>query len=810
MSDSHQVVDSGRAPEVRPLRDKRVLNLASGVAGRSAGSLLGGLGADVLAIPDCDRAAETELADVQLKWHMERGQRMFKRPADTGEFLETVRAAALAADLVIEDETIDDPLGVRRAVLDAAQGGQPSVVSVTPFGLSGPWASREASDITLLALSGLLASGGDPDRSPLQLPGHLTQSLAGLGCFTASAAALLALERGQGARHIDFAILDALTHFHENAVSRYSYGGAIHKREGNRLAHVAPWTMLPCRDGHIGIIVQPRRWDVLCLWMERPELIEDVRFADPVDRGKNVDDVEALLLDWISTRDREYLFRGGQARQMPFGAVRSAAENLQAEQLTARGFSSPVEGDSTSLAPGFPLLINGQRPKLESPQPAAEPEFRPGTTGRHVTVTGAKLLPLSGIRVIDMGIAWAGAFCGRLLGDLGAEVIKVETRKRLDLRGAAKPRPGSGYYLDGEPGSDPWNRSAVFHERHRNKKSLTLELDHPLGRATFLKLVAASHVITENYSPRVMEQFRLTYSDLMNVNPGIVLLSMSGMGRTGPDRDYVSFGDTLEELSGSSMLTGYQDGPPMNSGLHYPDPAVGTIGAGFLVSMLVRQIREGKGGSLDMSQLEAVSWMLGPARVGAQSSTRAGNRHPVLAPQGCYPCDGSDRWVALTVTSDDQWLRLATLIGRQDLGTEVPTAVLRQARHDELDAAISAWTSRRSDEVATRDLHAIGVPAAPVLEVDRLLDHEQLKARSLFDSYPAGSTRPLILGGMWSFDGIRTGLRSRAPDLGEHNYEVLTSVCGLGPADIAELEEAGVIGTQPLELEDQQPSASRN
>ncbi len=420
----------------------------------------------------------------------------------------------------------------------------------------------------------------------------------------------------------------------------------------------------------------------------------------------------------------------------------------------------------------------------------------------------ANTLPLAGVRVIDLGIAWAGAFCGRVLADLGAEVIKVESRRRLDLRGPAKPPPGSGAYPDGDPGNDPWNRSAVFHERHRNKLSVTLELDRPEGRDVFLRLVSQAHVVSENFSPRVLKNFGLDYGELHKVNPGLIMVSMSGFGQTGPQRDYVAFGDTLEQITGSSSITGYIDGPPMNSGLHYPDPVVGALAAGLIISALREQRATGKGSYVDMAQVEVVRWMLGHMILGAQVGSdlpnrRYGNRHPWLAPQGCFPCRGNDAWVVLTVQDDDQWALLARKMDRPDLSDRFPTVSLRRGNLSEIEEAIATWTRSRPASEVVEACRTAGIPACEVLEVPDLFQNEQLTARGFFDEHPIeGGTPCKVLGGVWQFDGKRLGLRRPAPKLGEHNVHVLKEICGLSDVEIRDLESKGVIGTMPAELEE--------
>lgn len=417
-------------------------------------------------------------------------------------------------------------------------------------------------------------------------------------------------------------------------------------------------------------------------------------------------------------------------------------------------------------------------------------------------------LPLEGIRVLELTTAWAGPFAGRLLADLGADVIKVESRRRLDVRGPAiAPPPGVGSYPDGDPGTEPWNRSARFHERNRNKRGLALELNHPRGKDVFLRLVTHADVVVENFAPRVLPQLGLGYEQLREVQPRLVMVSLSGFGQSGPERDYVAYGPTVEQVSGLASLLGYRDGTPTSSGLFLPDVLGGTLAAGLVMSALRGREATGEGVYIDLAEIEVMRWLMGHLVIAAQAgrpsaSERLGNRHPEFVPHGTFRCVEDDHWVAIAVRSDEEWAALAEAMGQPGLATQFPNAEARHAAIDEVEAAVAMWVSTLDQQVAVDRLNRAGIPALPVATIDQVANSPQAQARQIFSPHPIPGTHPRpVSGGLWVRDGHRAGVRSSAPGLGEHNVEILRDIAGISDAEVEELVAAGVVGTLPAELE---------
>ena len=412
--------------------------------------------------------------------------------------------------------------------------------------------------------------------------------------------------------------------------------------------------------------------------------------------------------------------------------------------------------------------------------------------------------PLAGVRILDLSRVWAGPLATRILGDLGADVIRVEA---ITARGPRHVPEAvvqqSRRYPANEAGERPWNREGMFNKFNRNKRAVTLQLDTPDGRAVFEQLVITADVVLENYSPRVMPQLGLGYERLREVNPAILYLGMPGYGWTGPSRDWVALGTTLEPGAGLSSLMGYRDSGPYKSGVAWADPVAALNAAAAVMVALWdrRSDPDGCGQAIELAQLEGMIDFVGEEILAAQvrgyDRPRLGNRHPYLAPQGCYPCAGDDRWIAISVTSDDDWTALCAVAG---FDTERAALRLdeRIDAHDSLDAEIAAWTQSHDQIELMHGLQARGVAACAVLDARGLVEDPHLAARGFFVSI----THPDA--GTYRFPGQPIHLsetpatfRRPAPGLGEHNREVLGDLLGLANAEIEGLRAAGVIAEQP-------------
>ena len=397
--------------------------------------------------------------------------------------------------------------------------------------------------------------------------------------------------------------------------------------------------------------------------------------------------------------------------------------------------------------------------------------------------------PLHGVRVVDLTMAWAGPLSTRVLAQLGADVIKIESAGKMDRwRGGTMVQRGTERYPAHDPGERPWNRNAYFNTQNVGKRSLALNLKSEAGHAIALELIRSADVVTENFAFGAMQRLGLDYPSLREHVPDLVMISMPGFGSAGPECGYIAHGPTIEQLAGNAYLQGYEGGPPLASGrLAWGDPVAGMTAAALLLLALWRRRATGEGGHIDLAHIEAGVHFnfdsIIEAVNGGATPERRGAGHATLSPHGVYRCRGEDRWLALACRDDRDREAL-----RVELGAEVS------------DDAISAWAAELDVHEAVRRLVARGLPASAVLNAADLLADPQLASRGYFlelEHPEAGRHR--YPGLPWQYGTAPAWWRdvSPAPGLGEHNEEILREL-GRTPDQIAQLEAAGVIGAVPV------------
>ena len=391
--------------------------------------------------------------------------------------------------------------------------------------------------------------------------------------------------------------------------------------------------------------------------------------------------------------------------------------------------------------------------------------------------------PLDGIRVLDFTWVVAGPVTTRILADLGAEVIKIERRGSLDF---------------GD------RRGGLSGTLMRGKKSLLLDLNDPRGLDLARRLAAVSDVVIDNFSARVMTNLGLDYDTLAQLRPDVICVRMTGFGLSGPDRDHVSYGPTLQALTGYTLLIGEPDGPPAGFGYSYSDLAGGNLGALAVLAAIWHRRRTGRGQLVDLSQLETVASVLGPVlldrAVHGGASTPVGNASQETpgAPHGVYPCAGEERWIAITVFTEAEWERFAAAIGRP-AWTREERFVTRSGRlghAGELDRHVAAWTrGQRAEEVMAR-LQNAGVASGLVANAEDLCTRDpQLTARCHFVDVPTPEGRSVRIDGPpFLLSETPGAVSGPGPLLGEHSDEVLSALLGLDAAEIGALRAASVVG----------------
>ena len=400
--------------------------------------------------------------------------------------------------------------------------------------------------------------------------------------------------------------------------------------------------------------------------------------------------------------------------------------------------------------------------------------------------------PLAGCRVLDFGWVLAGAIPGMILADMGAEVIKVETRQRLDYMRQGRPIIGT----ERDPEQHP-----MFHNVNRGKLSVTLNTNHPEAVELARRLAAHCDIALENFSPGVMERLGLSYEDLKAVKEDIIMVSISSHGQTGPLRDLRAYAPSIGAMAGLDSTLGYEGERPLGLKHAYADIAGALHTVFAAVSALHHRRRTGRGQYIDLSMLRATAATMGAGLMEYEATGRTlapmGNYDPTMAPYGNYPCLGEDRWVSIAVANDEEWRGLAQAMGAPDWTAESGKFASRYQRHRhrrELDEHISRWTSQRDAWEITELLQSHGVAAIPVMDAEERLYDRHNRERGLYREieHPALGVEP-IFNLMWNLEKTPPAIRGHAPLLGQHNRRILCDMLGLSEAELADLEQRQVV-----------------
>ena len=580
---------------------------------------------------------------------------------------------------------------------------------------------------------------------------------------------------------------------HQFTLLRYTHNGDVLTRMGNRYAGPGrPIGMYRCGSGHLSLVV-PRadQLEALLAVTDLLHLLDEPGIDGPYDLMHHPTLLDEHLVPWLARRDPEETIELFQSLRIPAGSVASLADVLADPGLAERRFWTETTHD------GRLLRLPGPVARIHTVDQAVAPAAG-DSSGRERTVGDG---PLTGLRVVDLTRVWAGPYAARILADLGADVIMVEAPW---ARGAATIDDASvmatRYYPDNDPGERHWNRIGFANKYNLNKRNIAVDLDAAAGREILESLITTADVVIENYSPRVMPNFGLDDERLHELNPALVVVTMPGFGRTGPARDRVAYGPMIDSQAGLSALMGYEGETARKGGVAWPDPVAGFHAAFATLAALHGRDRDGRGRVVEVAQLEAAVAMIGHALADAQLTGRperpSGNRHPTFVPSGVYPCQGTDRWVAVSVVDDEGWIGLCELCGL-DPSWRAWDGPARHGQHDAIDRALSQWTAGRAQSAVTRSLQAIGVAAAPVADAAQVMADPQLQAEGFFVPlvHPEAGTHrwprlPIDL------ERTPATYRRAGPLLNEHATEILTEL-GYDQEAIAGLRADGVIADRP-------------
>lgn len=402
-------------------------------------------------------------------------------------------------------------------------------------------------------------------------------------------------------------------------------------------------------------------------------------------------------------------------------------------------------------------------------------------------MTDSGALALKGVRVLDFTWIHAGPSATRILADQGAQVIKVESNQALSVVGG--------------PASNTARGLGQRHNWNAGKNSISLNMKTGAGKELARRLVAVSDVVAENFSGRVMPGWGMDFESIVKIRPDIIMLSMSGFGRTGPWKDRVSYGQTLQAWSGFTDLTGFPDTKPSGPASAYSDAVSGMAGAQAVLLALIHRAQTGRGQWIDVSQMEVMSSLLGPLvlELSANRSDvqRTGNRQPHGggAPQGAYRCEGDDRWLAITVANDEEWAAFGGAIGSPAWVSEprFTNADSRLQNSDELDKLVETWTVGQNAEEAMHLLQGVGVAAGVVQTGKDMAGNDpQLRERGIFQQVPdaAGELRT-IEKAPYKLSRTPGNVTRGAPEFGADQDFVLREILGVDDEELAEMAIAG-------------------
>jgi crotonobetainyl-CoA:carnitine CoA-transferase CaiB-like acyl-CoA transferase len=775
----------------------RVVDFSGGIAGPYASKLLADAGADVIKVEGAagDPLRRWTASGVDLggcDGALFRYLNTSKRSV-VGELTSPEVGALLdGADIVIEGgELTDGDLADLRATRPHLV-----VVSVTPFGRTGPYTARPATEFTLQAWCGSTAGRGTPDREPLHAAGRLGEWIS---ATYAAVGALAGLRGGEG-DHIDVSMLECMS------VTLAGFGRLFASMAGVLAAATefpGPFrtlevpSIVPTADGLVGFCtVTGQQFEDFLLLIERPDLRGDPRFATAKERMANEAEFEELVVPWTSTHTTSEIVELASALRIPVAPIGTPETITTFEHFVERGVFVRCPGGGF-VQPRVPYRVAGAPPRPFTPAPylgehtgAAAWAPRPVERPLHVRRPDR---PLDGIRIVDLTAFWAGPSATQMLAGLGAEVIKIEGLARPDgMRLNATRKPTEDRW---------WEWSPVFQTVNTGKRAVTLDMGTEEGRALALDLIANADAVIENFSPRVLDGFGITWEAVAERNPRVIMVRMPSFGLDGPWRDRTGFAQTMEQISGMAWMTGFPDDQPVIP--RGPcDPLAGMHAVVAFLAALDARDRTGVGAFVEVPMIEAV--LNCAAEVVIEHSAygvslhRAGNRGPVAAPQGVYACAGTERWLALAVVTDEQWVGVRKVLGDPTwaAGEELATCAGRRAAHDDIDERLRAAVADRDLDELVEELAAAGVPAAPVVSPVRMLDHPQHAARGFVERIE----HPVV--GTHDLPGLPFRFASRqgpwfergAPTLGQDNREVLTGVLGLTSDDIDRLAEAGVVG----------------
>ncbi|MCH7960151.1 MAG: CoA transferase [Candidatus Hydrogenedentes bacterium] len=797
----------------------RVVEFGTMISGPYCGKLLADLGADVVKVeaPEGDPARrhgpfpddESHPERSALFLYLNTSKRGVTLDLSVEADLDAFKKLLRWADALIDNHA-PDVLAGYGLDWDSLHALNPRLVytSITPYGRSGPRANTPGDELTLVHAAGLgnllPTRSKDASRAPIKPGGNPMGYHGGLAAGVATLAALRASGKTGVGTLVDISLQEAMLAMIGTTVASVRYHGSTWHRVPDRPPAMG---RMKTSDGYVILnALDDHHFAALRELMGNPEWCADDAWNNMAYRANNIMDIAGHIDAWMLKQKKDDIHHKAAAKRIPIGPVNTAQDVMNYPQFEAREYFVEVDHPEvgTYRYAGWPYKLPASPPRIQRPAPRLGEHNEDILSGSFVETpikatskssdARSSSLPLEGIRVLEFAWVLAGPYCGMLLAQLGAEVIKVESHKRTGLmrRAVVWPLP------DAAPSVVPPNEGLAFNSVNMNKKSVTLDLSKPEGVALARKLVAESDIVFNNMRPGALDKLGLGYDDLRKVRPDIIAATASGRGSVGPDSQYLGYAMLHHALGGNTYITGYPDDPPCHT-TGDVDIMNATTLAFALLAAIHHRDRTGEGQFIDFSQAEAVTSLIGEVLLGYELTSRIpermGNEHPLYAPHAVYRAWGVDRWLAIEIHDDEEFARLVQVMGRPELANDprFADAQARKKNEKELDRIVEAWTCERDRDRTVSELVAAGIAAAPSRDARDLYADPHLKARGAFVTVNHPDLGDLdLVGPPWKMSGFQVKA-ARAPFLGEHNDEVLKGLAGLSDDDLNRLRENEII-----------------
>ena len=769
-------------PSSALLAGVNVVELSRHVAGAYCGKVLAQLGASVARFgPETDA-----VGSVRTRQAMQQVMHAGKN----AEPLENARVQAALAQahiVIVEKDDHEDRFAGYVAQIMDRRAWLTADATVVVLSASGDGDGYLPGCGLTSAASGAMSWGiGEPSREPLTPPYNIVDHEAGASAAAAALVALLS-DAGAASSPIDVSSRDVIAHFVSMLAQNYLPYGRPWQRDGRRpfmSGGIYPLGLFTCNDGYVALYCRrDHEWRGILKAMGNPEWSHAERFKDPqVIARKHADEADSYLLPWLAQHTKSAIMNFGLEFGFPAAPVRFVGEALEDPQFAFRGSlkSFTLDGGASVMVPSEPWrLYEGPANAMTATAAAAA---KPWPVRK--TRSPAPSAFLRGLRVLDLSWVWSGPLVGSMLADFGAEVIKIEHPSRLDsVRQRGRPIVDGKEMAGPVAELNPW-----FNQLNHGKRSVEIDIKTPEGQAQIHKLVASCDVVVENMRPGALDKINLGYVDFFDINPSIVMLSMSLAGHAGPLSHMKGYAGIMTSMAGLESLVGYAepDGAQTVVGMAKTalgDPNAATHAVCVLMAALYRRKVTGRGLWIDLSQTAAILSILTGPLIESQLYGEArvlGTQHPLYAPHGHFVCKGEVTWIALSVQTERHWKQLLGAAKDSELPRfAVLDASGRVIQRRDIEQALEAWTSRQTAEEVVAALTAAGVPVAPVASYQAMSTStwRQQRALTRVVNHPYIGEQEVVVP-PWRFGSQTAGVERPAPLLGADTDNVLAALNG--------------------------------